>query len=70
MYLFSLHSYYIASVFLLSQRRDDAVPIVLLKPIEEIRKEFHHEIDTTLSAIEKNKKSQELPRSTESDDSD
>ncbi|KAK9721452.1 Costars [Popillia japonica] len=54
----------------LFQRRDDAVPIVLLKPIEEIRKEFHHEIDTTLSAIEKNKKSQELPRSTESDDSD
>ncbi|GJQ75215.1 hypothetical protein Trydic_g22053 [Trypoxylus dichotomus] len=55
----------------LFQRRDDDVPIILMKPIEEIRQEFHKEIDTTLFAIDENRKAQELlSESAHSDDSD
>ncbi|KAK9721453.1 Costars [Popillia japonica] len=38
----------------LFQRRDDHVPIILLKPIEEIREDFQKKIDSALKAIKEN----------------
>ncbi|KRT81495.1 hypothetical protein AMK59_5763, partial [Oryctes borbonicus] len=38
----------------LFQRRDDHVPIVLLKPIGEIREEFQKKIDSALLAVKEN----------------
>ncbi|KAI4465157.1 striated muscle activator of rho-dependent signaling-related [Holotrichia oblita] len=38
----------------LFQRRDDHVPIILLKPIEHIREEFQKKIDSALTAIKEN----------------
>lgn len=40
--------------YLIFQRRDDHVPIILLKPIEEIREDFQKKIDSALKAIKEN----------------
>ncbi|XP_022903569.1 actin-binding Rho-activating protein-like [Onthophagus taurus] len=40
----------------LFQRRDDHVPIILLKPIQEIRGDFHQKIDTAMLAVKENER--------------